>query len=119
MFRFRSIRTRTLSIMLPVIIVTLLIVMALSYWFSILLLNEEMTNKMNVQLDLISSRVEGQLDSHSKITDGLARIVEISPSSYSIDQFNALLAKTVPLNDTTLGMGVFTLSFPRHITMKR
>jgi methyl-accepting chemotaxis protein len=107
MFRFRSIRTRTLSIMLPVIIVTLLIVMALSYWFSILLLNEEMTNKMNVQLDLISSRVEGQLDSHSKITDGLARIVEISPSSYSIDQFNALLAKTVPLNDTTLGMGVF------------
>lgn len=107
MFRFRSIRTRTLSIMLPVIIVTLLIVMALSYWFSILLLNEEMTNKMNYQLDLISSRVEGQLDSHSKITDGLARIVEISPSSYSIDQFNALLAKTVPLNDTTLGMGVF------------
>lgn len=107
MYQFKSIRSRTLSIMLPVIILTLLAVMVLSYWFSNNLLHTEISSKMKYELQMVSGSVQKQLETHSKVTEHLARIVEIAPSSYSIDQLNQLLAKTVPLHDSTFGMGIF------------
>lgn len=107
MFRFTSIRSRTLSIMLPVILVTLLVVMALSYWFSVTLLNSEISSKMNYQLDMVSSNVERQLEAHSKVTESTARVMEMLPPASDTQSMQAMLKKSVPINQTSLGMGIF------------
>lgn len=111
MFRFTSIRSRTLSIMLPVILVTLLVVMGLSYWFSTALLNEEITSNMNYQLDMISGTVEKRLEAHSKVVESLARAIDSSPQPVDMEHLNALLKKIVPINETSLGMGIFMEPF--------
>ncbi|WNC14036.1 methyl-accepting chemotaxis protein [Brevibacillus brevis] len=111
MFRFTSIRSRTLSIMLPVILVTLLVVMGLSYWFSTALLNEEITSNMNYQLDMISGTVEKRLEAHSKVVESLARAIDSSPQPVDMEHLNALLKKFVPINETSLGMGIFMEPF--------
>ncbi len=107
MFRFKSIRSRTLSIMLPVIIVTLLIIMTLSYLFSVTLLNEEITSKMNSELDLISDTVGKRLQAHSKVAESTARAIESLPPASNTEPLQKLLKKIVPINETSLGMGIF------------
>jgi len=107
MFRFTSIRSRTLRIMLPVIIVTLLVVMTLSYWFSYTLLYEEITSKMNYQLDMVSGTVEKRLEAHSKVTESLARTIESSSTVPHLEQLRSLLRKIAPITKTSLGLGIF------------
>ncbi|MED4584086.1 methyl-accepting chemotaxis protein [Brevibacillus choshinensis] len=107
MFRFTSIRSRTLSTMLPVILVTLLVVVALSYWLSVTLLNDEITSKMNYQLDMISGTVEKRLEAHSKVAESTARVMESLPPASNTEQLKSLLNKIVPVNETSLGMGIF------------
>ncbi|MEJ8546876.1 methyl-accepting chemotaxis protein [Brevibacillus borstelensis] len=107
MFRFKSIRTRTLTIMLPVIIGTLALVMGVSAFTAHSLLTEEIGEKMRQELGMVSARIESQLESHGKVTEALAKTVEISPSSYKLQDLHALLKKTVPLHETSFGMGIF------------
>ncbi|QRG66970.1 methyl-accepting chemotaxis protein [Brevibacillus choshinensis] len=107
MFRFKSIRSRTLSIMLPVIIVTLLVIMTLSYLFSVTLLNDEITSKMNSELDLISDTVGKRLQAHSKVAESTARAIESLPPASNTEPLQKLLKKIVPINETSLGMGIF------------
>ncbi|GED68967.1 methyl-accepting chemotaxis protein [Brevibacillus reuszeri] len=107
MFRFKSLRARTLTITLPVIIITLLLVMSIAFLFSVALLNKEISDKMNFQLDLLSDNVESQLEEHSKVTESMARFIEMAPITYSLDQLDSLLTKTVLINETSVGMGIF------------
>ncbi|MFS0553569.1 methyl-accepting chemotaxis protein [Brevibacillus sp. 179-C9.3 HS] len=107
MFRFKSLRARTLTITLPVIILTLLLVVGIGFWFSVVQLNQQIGDKMNYQLDMLSGNVEKQLEAHSKVTLSMARFIEMTPITYSMEQLNSLLSKTVLMNDTTIGMGIF------------
>ncbi|MFP3387338.1 methyl-accepting chemotaxis protein [Brevibacillus sp. SIMBA_040] len=107
MYRFKSLRARTLTITLPVIILTLLLVMSIAFLFSVSLLNKELSDKMNFQLDLLSDKVEGQLEEHSKVTESMARFIEMTPITYSLEQLDSLLTKTVLINETSVGMGIF------------
>lgn len=107
MFRFKSLRARTLTITLPVIVITLLLVMGMAFLFSVSQLNGEISKKMDYQLDLLSDKVDNQLQAHSKVTESMARFVEMSPITYSLEQLDSLLTKTVLLNETSVGMGIF------------
>lgn len=107
MFRFKSLRARTLTMILPVIILSLLLVVGIGFWFSAVQLNEQIGEKMDYQLDLISGNVEKQLEAHSKVTLSMARFIEMTPITYSMEQLNSLLEKTVLINPTTVGMGIF------------
>ena len=107
MYRFKSLRARTLTITLPVIIITLLLVMSIAFLFSVALLNKEISDKMNFQLDLLSDNVETQLEEHSKVTESMARFIEMTPITYSLEQLDSLLTKTVLINETSVGMGIF------------
>ncbi|NRS48251.1 methyl-accepting chemotaxis protein [Brevibacillus sp. HB2.2] len=107
MLRFKSLRARTLTITLPVIILTLLLVVGIGFWFSVDQLNREIEDKLNNQLDMVGSNVEKQLEAHSKVTLSMARFIEMGPITNSLEQLNSLLSKTVLINDTTVGMGIF------------
>ncbi|MGM0713548.1 methyl-accepting chemotaxis protein [Brevibacillus parabrevis] len=107
MFRFKSLRARTLTITLPVIVITLALLMGMAFMFSYTLLNKELTDKMNYQLDVLSGKVEKELETHSKVTEHMARTIEMTPLTYSLEQLDSLLNKTVPVNKTSVGMGIF------------
>ncbi|MGG1660587.1 methyl-accepting chemotaxis protein [Brevibacillus sp. NRS-1366] len=107
MFRFKSLRARTLTVTLPVIVFTLLLVMSMAFFFSVSQLNGALSDKMNYQLDLLSDKVDRQLEAHSKVTESMARFIEMSPITYSLEQLNSLLTKTVLINETSVGMGIF------------
>lgn len=78
MFRFKSLRARTLAITLPVIVLTLVLLMSMAFMFSHAQLNKELTEKMNYQLDVLGSKVEKELEAHSKVTLNMARVIEMS-----------------------------------------
>ncbi|MGF9824611.1 methyl-accepting chemotaxis protein [Brevibacillus agri] len=107
MFRFKSLRARTLAITLPVIVLTLVLLMSMAFMFSHAQLNKELTEKMNYQLDVLGSKVEKELEAHSKVTLNMARVIEMSPITYSLEQLDSLLSKTVLVNETSVGMGIF------------
>lgn len=107
MFRFKSLRARTLAITLPVIVLTFVLLMSMAFMFSYAQLNKELTEKMNYQLDLLGNKVEQELEAHSKVTLNMARVIEMSPITYSLEQLDSLLTKTVPINETSVGMGIF------------
>lgn len=102
-----GVRGKTLLIILPLIILTLVVMTTISYKYSETLLNNEIQNKMTAKLEGTINAIEKQLAEHSTLVQGLVSTVEASGNSLNTEQYTNLLKKTVASSNVTFGAGVW------------
>lgn len=107
LIKFKRIKTRILTLLLPLIILSMLLLSAISYQTSKNLINNEIDKQMNEKLDSTVSSIEKSLTNHSKIPVTLARTVEVVGNTMDKEQYVSMLKSYINSNDETLGAGVW------------
>ncbi|NRD78066.1 methyl-accepting chemotaxis protein [Bacillus sp. BRMEA1] len=106
--KFRSIRARTFILILPLILITLISIGAVSYFNAKTLINTQLDQKMNEQLMGITTKVESNLTAHVRVPQSVAKTLEAENSNfYNLAQLHSLLKKNLEVNSDTFGSGVF------------
>lgn len=105
--QLRTVRAKTLASLLPAFLVTLLLVSGISYEYAKGLIQEQIQNRMNIQLDKVSGQISANLSKHSKLPEIVARTVEDQPASYTLEQYRTILGKALGTNSDTSGMGIY------------
>ena len=107
LLNFSSVRSKTFLTILPLIILTLVVMAAMSYQYSEAMLDTEIQNKMTAKLQGTINDIEKQLSEHSTLVQGLASTLQSAGNSLSKEQYISLLEKTVATSDATFGAGVW------------
>ncbi|OLN32525.1 methyl-accepting chemotaxis protein [Desulfosporosinus metallidurans] len=107
LFNVSSVRGKTMLTILPLIIVTLVVMTAISYKYSQSLLSDEIQNKMSAKLQGTIKDIEKQLTEHGTLVEGIATTANSASASLSPEQYSNLLVKTVETGDVTFGTGLF------------
>ncbi|MGC5327641.1 methyl-accepting chemotaxis protein [Brevibacillus sp. SYSU BS000544] len=105
--KFKSVRTRTMVLMLPILVGTLMSLLLFSYFSTNSLINSQLDQIMNNKLDSISNDLNTKVTAHSKIPETLARSVEGISSNLTLEQYRTMLSHSVTSNPDTYGVGVF------------
>ncbi len=106
--KFRSIRSRTFFLILPLLLVTLISIGGITYFNSKNSINEQLNQKMNQQLMGITNKVESNLTAHARVAQSIAKTMESEKSDfYNLDQLHSLIGKNLEINNDTFGSGVF------------
>ena len=69
--------------------------------------NQQIEERMNLQLSQIITEVEQSLDNHSKVVSSLSTTIGITGTQLTVPEYNALLTQYVGLNADTYGAGVW------------
>ncbi|MNB85649.1 Methyl-accepting chemotaxis protein McpA [compost metagenome] len=104
---FKSIRTRTFAIILPAFLVTLLIVGVVAYSYSRSIIQQQIQNKMDIQLSEVTSQINANLTAHGKVPEVLARTLETAASGFSLEQYRTMLSHALESNEDTFGLGIY------------
>ncbi|WP_018753138.1 methyl-accepting chemotaxis protein [Paenibacillus sanguinis] len=105
--QLRTVRGKTLASLLPAFLVTLLLVSGISYEHAKGIIQEQIQDRMNVQLDEVSGQISANLGKHSKLPEIVARTVEDQWTSYTLEQYRTIMGKTLDTNPDTSGMGIY------------
>ncbi|MEH7107706.1 methyl-accepting chemotaxis protein [Bacillus sp. JJ1764] len=106
--KFRSIRSRTFFLILPLLLITLISIGGISYFNAKNSINEQLNQKMNQQLMGITNKVESNLTGHTRVAQSIAKTMESEKIGfYHLDQLNSLIGKNLENNKDTFGSGVF------------
>ncbi|MFT9848848.1 methyl-accepting chemotaxis protein [Aneurinibacillus sp. REN35] len=116
--KFRSIKSRTLVSLLPTFIVVLLFITLFTYFYGTALMSRQIEDKMNEQLKSLSYSIEKNLVEQKKIPEVLARGLELSSSSLTKTQYEAILKNTLNANDGTFAAGIFFEPYKHSQDMK-
>lgn len=107
MKKFKSIKMRTIALIVPVLILILGIITSVSYLETKTTLEQQIKTRMNSTLDSVTKSIDNSLLAHSKIPELTARQIELSPSNYTLETYENMLRKEVPSNQDTFGAGVY------------
>lgn len=105
--KIKSIRMRTLLLILPLVLFTLAIMSFTSYQYSRDLINKEIQDKMDFNMGQTVESINRLLVEHSRIPVILARSVESTGSSLTEAQYMGVLKKIITANEATLGAGIW------------
>jgi len=103
---FKSIKTRTLTSLLPVIVLSMVVLTGISYFGLKNTITEEIRGKMINQLSSNSEEIKKKLFKHGEITEALSKAVEVSQGIFTKDNYVSLISKLAETNDETFGVGV-------------
>lgn len=103
----RTIRSKILVMLLPLIIISMLSLTVISYQTSKNLINNEIDEKMNYKIDQTVSSIEKTLYAHKRVAESLAKTVEVDGNQLTKEQYVSLLKGYVDINKDTLGAGVW------------
>ncbi|WP_123043306.1 methyl-accepting chemotaxis protein [Cohnella candidum] len=103
----RSIRTRIMLIVLPVVVAAMAALSAITYQNSKTLINREIESKMQQQLDATIQSIQTRLTAHAKIPETLARAVEASADHIEQEALIDMIMKFLSANADTFGVGVW------------
>lgn len=106
-FVIRSIRTRIMLIILPMIIVAMIVLSIFTYQNSKALINREIESKIQYQLSSTTEYIETQLTAHSKIPETLARALEATGDHIEQEVIIDMIMKYLSTNEDTFGVGVW------------
>lgn len=107
MIKIKSIKLRTLLMMLPVIIVLLIALLFSSYYVSKNILRKEINSKIKNNINELKTTINDKLKLHSRVAETLARTLEATGSNLSPNDYKNLLKKYALVNNDTLGAGVW------------
>ncbi|KRF42877.1 methyl-accepting chemotaxis protein [Paenibacillus sp. Soil787] len=106
-FRFRSIRTRTIVTILPWLILSMVVLSALSYNYSKHIINAEIQDKMAYQLNATINNMQTILTAHSKIPESLARTIEPVGDKIDKGKYFQIIQGLLSTNPDTFGVGIW------------
>lgn len=104
---FRSVKMRTIALIVPVLILILAFINVFTYLDTKKTLEHQIETRMNHTLGSVSQSIDNSLLAHSKIPELVARQIELSPGEHSLDFYEELFKKVVPTNQATLGAGIY------------
>lgn len=107
MIKVKSIKLRTLLMMLPIIIVLLIALLFSSYYVSKNILRKEINSKIENNINELKEVINSKLQLHSRVAETLARTLEATGNTMSPDDYKNLLKKYALVNSDTLGTGVW------------
>lgn len=107
MIKVKSIKLRTLLMMLPIIIVLLITLLFSSYYVSKNILRKEINSKIENNINELKEVINSKLQLHSRVAETLARTLEATGNTMSPDDYKNLLKKYSLVNSDTLGTGIW------------
>ncbi|WP_411343099.1 methyl-accepting chemotaxis protein [Paenibacillus sp. WLX1005] len=108
--QFRSIQARTLSTLLPIVLIVVVLISLLAYQFAKQKLNEEMGHTANSTLNGVSSNITEQVSRNSLVASSLADAAGQIAKGMTMDEYAALTERWTMLNKLTHGTGLFFAS---------
>lgn len=105
--KIRSIRMRTLLLILPLVLLTLIVMSYTSYQYSKELINREIQDKMTFSTGQTVESINRILVEHSRIPVLLARTVESTGNSLTKEQYMGIFKEIITANEPTLGAGIW------------
>ena len=105
--KFKSIKMRTLAIILPLLLVIFGSIISVTYINAKGLLEEQIDYRMKNRLDGVTQSVENYLLETSSIPEQLTRMIEVSPKNYSLLNYQKILTNVFSSNKNAFGGGIF------------
>ncbi|MBO6148323.1 MAG: methyl-accepting chemotaxis protein [Lachnospiraceae bacterium] len=105
--KFKSIRTKMLSSILPVVIVALLLLTIVAATTCYSLVEDQISQTMDKTLEATSRQVNGELDQIRSTASTLARSVQSTYRSVDMSTYESMLADIVKGNDIISGSGLW------------
>ena len=106
-FNKHSIGNKITSMVIIFVALALLVIGIAVTVLSINTENQQIEERMNLQLSQIITEVEQSLDNHSKVVSSLSTTIGITGTQLTVPEYNALLTQYVGLNADTYGAGVW------------
>ncbi|MBU4440508.1 MAG: methyl-accepting chemotaxis protein, partial [Firmicutes bacterium] len=106
-FNKHSIGNKITSMVIIFVALALLVIGIAVIVLSINTENQQIEERMNLQLNNTISEIEQVLSNHSKATSSLGTTIGITGTQMTAPEYSNLLTQFVGLNDDTYGMGVF------------
>lgn len=107
MFNFKSIRMKTMVILLPFTCVVLLTLTLVSYLVGKNTIYNEISQKMSNKLDASVLSLDEKLQNHSRVTESVAKVAQEAGTSLTKEQYKQILSDAAGLNLDTFGVGVW------------
>jgi methyl-accepting chemotaxis protein len=114
----KSIQSKFMLLLVPLIVVTLFAIIVFAYVYSKGLITNEIQQKMQQQLDSVTSNINGKMVAHRKVTEVLARTMEFSPTQLTLDNYNKIISNDLTTSEDTFGLGVFFEPFKYNAKTK-
>lgn len=116
--KLKSIQSKFMLLLVPLIVVTLFGIVAFAYVKSKGLINNEIGLKMQQQLESVTSSINGKLVVHRKVGEVVARTVEFAPNQLTLDNYNKILSNDLATSEDTFGLGIFFEPFKYNAKTK-
>ncbi|OPH54948.1 chemotaxis protein [Paenibacillus ferrarius] len=116
--KLKSIQIKFMLLLVPLIMVTLIAIVAFAYVYSKGLINNEIGLKMQQQLESVTSTMNGKLATHRKVGEVLARTVEFAPNQLTLDNYSQILSNDLNTSEDTFGLGIFFEPFKYNAKTK-
>lgn len=114
----KSIKSKTLIILTPAIIIGMSILSSVSYYTSKKQILNDASIKMNNKLDFVVSDINDRLDRHAKIAEALAKTAETNANTLSKEQYKKYIIKMTGTNSETFGTGIWFEPFKYDSKLK-
>lgn len=105
--KFKSVKMRTLVIMLPILIGTLVSVLLYAYFSINSLIDNQLKYTMTKELSAVINNIQNKVTAHTKVPETAARNVEGLSSKLTLDQYHTLFKHALAANEDTFGLGIF------------
>ncbi|MDF2922640.1 MAG: hypothetical protein K0R57_1554 [Paenibacillaceae bacterium] len=105
--RFKTFRSKTLFMVLPLVAAVLIAVIAVSYGYARSIIMEKTDNVMNQQLLALQNQIRASLTAHSRLPETFGNMYANLPGTLSLEQYDQMLQGGLAANQDTFGIGVF------------
>lgn len=106
-FKFRTVRGKTLAILLPVFMATLLLISGFSYLYAKQVILGMIEERMDARSAEVSRQITADLEKHAQMPEIAARTIENQAGTYSLEQYQTIFSNMLTVNADTFGMGIY------------
>lgn len=106
-YKFKTIRTRILILLLPAMVLSMLSLSVVSYETSKTIINHQINDKMNSIMDSTMLYLQDFLSERSQTPESMARTIEVLGQQMTKKQYAALIEKQLNMSSQTFGAGVW------------
>lgn len=104
---FKTVKAKTLLVLLPAFLVTLIAISSVSYQYAKGIITSIIEDKMDVQLGEVSAQITSSIQAHSKLPEVVASTIQSQADTYTLEQYQTILKNALDSNKDTLGMGIY------------
>jgi methyl-accepting chemotaxis protein len=104
---FKTVKAKTLLMLLPAFLVTLIAISSVSYQYAKGIITSIIEEKMDVQLGEVSAQITSSIQAHSKLPEVVASTIQSQADAYTLEQYQTILKNALGSNKDTLGMGIY------------